>query len=120
MIFDRTQTQQVLDQAKAKAVQATKDYLNDWQLMTGGNEYSEPFYCGFAWVDAKVRSNSKLGKLLKEFGFKKHWSRAGVMQLWNPSNYSGQSMDVKEAGAMAYAEHLNANGINCSWGCRAD
>jgi len=119
MIFDKTQTQQVLDQAKSKAIQATQDYLKEWQLKTGGNQYGEPVYCGFAWVDIKTRSNSKLGKLLQENGFKKSW-RSGLLNLWDPSEYHGQSMDVKERGAWAYAEHLNANGIPCSWGSRPD
>jgi len=37
--------------------------------------------CGFSWVDVYgVRSNSKLGKALKEVGFSKSYT--GSMQLW--------------------------------------
>ena len=119
MLFDKAKMQQILDEAKAKASQASQNYLAEWKTKTGGNQYGEPMYCGFAWVDVKTRSNSKLGKLLQENGFKRSW-RSGFLNLWDPSGYYGQSMDVKERGAWAYAEHLNANGIPCNWGSRPD
>ena len=57
--------------------------------------------CGFAWVDVYgVRSNSKLGKALKEVGFSKSYS--GSLQLWNKW-WNGQSVDAAEHGATAYA-----------------
>jgi hypothetical protein len=57
--------------------------------------------CGFAWVDVyKVRSNSKLGKALKEVGFSKSYT--GSLQLWNKW-WPGQSIDAAEHGATAYA-----------------
>jgi hypothetical protein len=57
--------------------------------------------CGFAWVDVYgVRSNSKLGKALKEVGFSKSYT--GSMQLWNKW-WPGQSIDAAEHGALAYA-----------------
>lgn len=61
--------------------------------------------CGFAWVNVwGVRSNSKLGKALQSFGFRKDYT--GSLQLWNPSGHHTQSISVKEAGAYAYAEVL--------------
>ena len=61
--------------------------------------------CGFAWVNVYgVRSNSKLGKALQSFGFRKDYT--GSLQLWNPSGHNTQSISVKEAGAYAYAEVL--------------
>ncbi|MAB60977.1 MAG: hypothetical protein CMO46_10645, partial [Verrucomicrobiales bacterium] len=36
--------------AKAVAVKAQEDLLAKWVEQTGGNEYGEPMYCGFAWV----------------------------------------------------------------------
>jgi hypothetical protein len=61
--------------------------------------------CGFAWVNVYgVRSNSKLGKALQSFGFRKDYT--GSLQLWNPSGHGTQSISVKEAGAYAYAEVL--------------
>ena len=61
--------------------------------------------CGFAWVNVYgVRSNSKLGKALQSYGFRKDYT--GSLQLWNPSGHNTQSISVKEAGAYAYAEVL--------------
>jgi hypothetical protein len=61
--------------------------------------------CGFAWVNVYgVRSNSKLGKALISFGFRKDYT--GSLQIWNPSGHNTQSISVKEAGAYAYAEVL--------------
>jgi hypothetical protein len=61
--------------------------------------------CGFAWVDVYgVRSNSRLGKTLQSFGFRKSYT--GSLQLWNPSGAAVQSISVLEAGAEAYAKVL--------------
>ena len=61
--------------------------------------------CGFAWVNVYgVRSNSKLGKALQSFGFRKDYT--GSLQIWNPSGHGTQSISVKEAGAYAYARVL--------------
>jgi hypothetical protein len=61
--------------------------------------------CGFAWVNVYgVRSNSRLGKTLQSFGFRKDYT--GSLQLWNPSGSPTQSISIKEAGAYAYAEVL--------------
>jgi hypothetical protein len=83
-------------------------------------EYGEPLYCGFAWVDVSVeRSNSKLANLLKSVGFKRSWLPKRV-QLWDPVKYHGQSMDVKEAGCRAYAEVLREHGIDAYMSSRPD
>jgi hypothetical protein len=61
--------------------------------------------CGFAWVDVYgVRSNSKMGKALQSYGFRKSYT--GSLQLWNPSQAGCQSISVLEAGADAYAKVL--------------
>jgi len=61
--------------------------------------------CGFAWVNVwGVRSNSRLGKTLQSYGFRKDYT--GSLQLWNPSGSPTQSISIKEAGAYAYAEVL--------------
>ena len=87
---------------------------------TGGNEYGEPMYCGFAWVDVSVdRTNSREAKLLESIGFKKSY-RAQTMQLWDPAQHHGQSMDCKEQGAYAYAEVLRQHGFRASASSRAD
>ena len=59
--------------------------------------------CGFAWVNIYgVRSNSRLGKTLQSYGFRKDYT--GSLSLWNPSGSPTQSISIKEAGAYAYAE----------------
>jgi len=113
------ETQEILDQARVKAVEAKNEYLAGWLDRNPDNRYGEPVMCGFAWVDVKTRSNSKLGKLLQENGFRKSY-RSGVLTLWDPSNHHGQSVDVKVKGAIAYAQHLTDNGIPCEWGSRFD
>lgn len=77
--------------------------------------------CGFAWVNVwGVRSNSRLGKTLQSFGFRKSWD--GALQLWNPSKAAVQSVDCLEAGAEAYAKVLSEKlGLDrCYAGSRLD
>ena len=107
-------------QATHKAKTAVVDFLQDWNSKTGGNEYGEPMYCGFAWVDVAVtRTNSKLAKALESVGFRKSY-RPKTMTLWDPAQHRGQSMDCKEVGAQAYAEVLRSHGIDAYMGSRAD
>ena len=114
------QIDQIHTEATNKAQNAVVDFLADWNSKTGGNEYGEPMYCGFAWVDVAVtRTNSKLAKALESVGFRKS-HRAKTMTLWDPAKHRGQSMDCKEVGAQAYAEVLRAHGINAYMGSRAD
>ena len=115
--------QNILDihtEATQNAKNAVGKFLADWNAKTGGNEYGEPMYCGFAWVDVAVtRTNSKLAKALESVGFRKSY-RPKTMTLWDPAQHRGQSMDCKEQGAHAYAETLRAHGINAYMGSRAD
>ncbi len=103
--------QAIHNEAQTAAIQAENAYLS---------QHGEPLYCGFAWVDVFVaRTNSKEAKELLKVGFKKSW-RAKCLNLWSPGGYNGQSMDVKEAGAHAYAEVLTKHGFNAYMGARAD
>jgi hypothetical protein len=69
------------------------------------DQYGDRDACGFAWVDVYgVRSNSRLGKTLQSFGFRKSYT--GSLQLWNPSKAGVQSISILEAGAEAYAKVL--------------
>jgi hypothetical protein len=115
--------QNILDihtEATQNAKNAVGKFLEDWTAKTGGNEYGEPMYCGFAWVDVAVtRTNSKLAKALESIGFRKSY-RAKTMTLWDPAKHAGQSMDCKEVGARAYAEVLQRYGIQAYMGSRAD
>jgi len=107
-------------EATNAASTAVSNFLRDWTEKTGGNEYGEPMYCGFAWVDVKVtRTNDKLAKALQAVGFRKsHYPK--TMTLWDPAKHHGQSMDCKEVGAQAYAEVLRKYGIPAYMGSRAD
>ena len=78
----------------------------------------EPGYCGFAWVKVSEKASTKLGRALKTVGFRKSYN--GGLDLWNPGGSGTQSMDIKEAGAEAYAEVLRKFGINAYACSRAD
>ncbi len=107
-------------EATQNAKNAVGKFLADWNAKTGGNEYGEPMYCGFAWVDVNVgRTNSQLAKQLAAVGFRKS-HRPKTMTLWDPAQHRGQSMDCKEVGARAYAEVLQKHGIEAYMGSRAD
>ena len=115
----------VAQQATNAANIAKGAYLTKWKEATGGNEYGEPMYCGFGWVQCtpENKGNTRLGKqeraVLEDMGFRKDWTGKSY-QLWNPTGYAGQSMDVKEAGAQAYAETLRQYGFKAYMGSRAD
>lgn len=103
--------QAIHQEAYNAAVQAENDFLT---------KHGEMAYCGFAWVNVYVtRSNSKEAKLLKEIGFKRDYVPKRLC-FWKPGNYNGQSMDVLEAGARAYAEVLSKHGFRAYMGSRAD
>ena len=117
--FDAVKVQMIHTEATAAAKAAVAKMLAEWTEKTGGNQYGEPMYCGFAWVDIKERSNSKLGKALQAVGFRKSW-QGGVLQLWDPAQHRGQSMDCKEVGAQAYADVFRSYGVEMYMGSRAD
>jgi len=105
--------------AEQSAKTAQHDFLQQWNDSTGGNAYGEPVYCGFAWANIYgIKGNTKLGKRLKAAGLEQDYTKA--YSVWNPGQYHGQSMDVKEAGARAYANVLTAYGFRASAGSRAD
>ena len=107
-------------EASQAAKNAVGQFLTDWRSKTGGNEYGEPMYCGFAWVDVNVdRTNSKEAKALASVGFKKSY-RPKTMTMWDPAKHNGQSMDCKEVGAQAYADVLRKYGFKAYMGSRAD
>ena len=104
-------TQTIFDEAKNAATQAEQSFIA---------KHGEMAYCGFAWVDVFVeRTNSKEAKELLAVGFRKSY-RPKTLCLWTCGSYHGQSMDVKEAGAQAYAEVLQHYGFRAYMGSRAD
>lgn len=62
-------------------------------------------YCGFAWIEVKGDMRKNIAKELKRAGFAPYTK--GLLWLYNPSDACTQSMDVKEAGAYAYADKFN-------------
>ena len=124
-------TATIAQELRIAASEAAQDYVNEWTRKTGGNQYGEPMYCGFAWVTVypqfEHKGNTKLGKTeRKEFtavmaalGLKPDYT-GKAYQLWNPSGWHGQSMDVKEAGATAAAKVLRKYGFTAYMGSRAD
>ena len=109
----------ILAEAKASAAIAASSFLDDWNASTGGNDYGEPMYCGFAWVNIyKIKGNTKLGRAMKQAGYTKDYT--GAYQIYNPAGYGGQSMDVKEAGARAAAKVFEQYGFTAYPGGRAD
>ena len=70
-------------------------------------EYGEhPGNCGFAWVSAGVKGNTKVGKSYIAQGFNKDY--VGGYKLWNPGKSFTQDMSAKYAGAKAYVNTVKA------------
>ena len=94
--FNAEKVQDACNEAGIQARTAAKAFLQ---------AHGDRDCCGFAWVTVyDVRSNSKLGKALAGYGFRKAYG--GGLQLWNPSGMGVQSISVLEAGADAYAKVL--------------
>jgi hypothetical protein len=109
----------IMQEAKQSAAIAAQSFLDDWNASTGGNQYGEPMYCGFAWVNIyNIKGNTKLGRAMKQAGYTKDYT--GAYQIYNPAGYGGQSMDVKEAGARAAAKVFEQYGFTAYPGGRAD
>jgi hypothetical protein len=105
----------MLNQIVEEAFTAARTAEADFRARHG-----EPGYCGFAWVDVYVdRTNSKQAKELIAAGFKKDY-KPKCLSVWNPGGSFTQSMDIKEAGAHAFAEVLRAAGLRAYAGSRAD
>lgn len=99
-----------------EATEAAKAAANKFfQEKLGGRDQ---YACGFAWVTVFEKANTKLGRRLKEIGFRKSYS--GGLQLWNPSHFGCQNVDTLEAGAEAYAAVLKKYGIEAYAGSRLD
>ena len=76
--------------------------------------------CGFGWVDVYVdRTNSKQAKELIKAGFRKDY-KPKCLSMWDPAGLPVQNIDIKEAGAYAYANYLQALGLKAYAGSRLD
>ena len=110
--------QQVVQEAKMAAYQAADQlHKNTYQGRDCGA-------CGFAWVTVyehggkRIHGNSKIATALKAAGVRP--SYGGGLQLWNPSGYPVQNIDVLEAGARAAAEVFRQHGFVAYSGSRLD
>jgi hypothetical protein len=113
------QIQDIIIEAKQAAKNASHAWVADWTAKTGGNEYGEPMYCGFASTKIYgVKASTKMGRAMKAAGLEKDYS--GAFSIWNPSEWRGQSMDVKEAGAQACADVFEKYGFRAYMESRAD
>ena len=74
--------------------------------------------CGFAWVTVFEKASTKLGRRLKEVGFRKAYD--GGLQLWNPSKFGCQNVDTLYEGAKAAAEVFARHGFRAYAGSRLD
>lgn len=112
--FDAGAVQSACETAELEARKAAAKFF---QEKLGGRDQ---FACGFAWVNVYgVRSNSRMGKTLQTFGFRKSYT--GGLQLWNPSKAMVQNVDTLEAGAEAYAQILRDKlGLEAYAGSRLD
>ena len=82
-------------------------------------KHGEPIYpCGFAWV-VITDGRSPFVRWLKSCNIgNKNYGKG--WQIWNPNESMTQSVDIKEAGARAFAEALQAQGIECYYSSRLD
>ena len=118
-MYTASDVQAIKQEAIESAQKAAVEFLADWNAKTGGNEYGEPMYCGFASTKIYgVKGNTKLGKAFKQAGLEKDYS--GAYSIWNPSGHGGQSMDVKEVGAQACADVFRKYGFTAYMESRAD
>lgn len=114
-----TTVQQVFNEASALADSKTTQYIDE---KLGGQD---AYPCGFAWVNIyeyegkKIRANSNMGKALAALGARKS-EYEKCFKVWNPSGTMMQNMDAKEAGARAFAEHLQQFGFTAYAGSRMD
>lgn len=94
-----------------------------------GNAVLEPTYCGFAWVIVRRKANPDFIKAMKsaaafgsggsrhDLGSPTGWANKGQRTTatdWSfhgPGEYRGQSMDIKEVGAKAFAKVLSDAGL---------
>lgn len=107
-----------LSQVIAAAKKAAVDAVEKMRAQYAHLPYGEPAYCGFAWVEIPD-GRSPLVREMKRCGVgQKHWKKGWM--IWGPGDHRGQSMDIHEAGARAYAQVLREHGFAAHAASRAD
>ena len=108
-------------QILAEADQAAETAAEEAYKRNGNTDWDA---CGFAWVNIfrfngrKLDGRTKLARLLKQAGLRQDYTRA--FSVWNPGNYGGQSISIKEDAARAYANVLKQHGFEAYPGSRMD
>lgn len=100
-----------------EASEAARKAADEMYQRMGGDR----LMCGFAWVNIYgVSLATKQGKEFAKIGFRKGYGRKAPIELWNPSRHNAQNVDIKEAGARAYAEVFKRHGFEAYAGSRLD
>lgn len=103
-------------EAVAAAKEAVEEKVALWTERYGSAEAGA---CGFAWVNVyDVKLSTKVGKEFEAVGFRKSYHKG--IELYNPAGYPGQNIDIKEAGAVAYAKVFEKYGFKACAGSRLD
>lgn len=113
MEFTQDQIEAIVLESKQAAYDASNKFFKE--VMGSKDQYP----CGFAWVSIYgIKGNTKLGKMFKAAGVEKSYDK--TYQIWNPSGFSVQSVDVLLAGARAAAAVLTKYGFRAYSGSRLD
>ena len=111
----------ILNEARTAAAAAVK---------AAGPENTRAFNCGFAWVTIDGMSGlarwcrtekNKLGG--NDYSRTGHLGSKGYprgWQFWNPGDFAGQDVSIKEKGAIAFRDVLAKHGIVGTVGSRLD
>ena len=106
--------QEIFEAAERAAQEATEKHIAKY-----GDEMKGAWgACGFAWVVVRPARGAFIKWCKANDKGSKYWS--GGWEFWNPSNYPGQNVDYKAAGAKAFCEVLQKNGLDASWSTRLD
>ena len=113
--MNKEELENILTEAQSAAIARSTDLYK---------KHGDSVMCGFAWVyidkydNKPIKGNTKIGKMLKGAEIHQDYTRA--FQVWGGTWYGGQSIDIKEAGAQAYAEVLRKYGFEVRTGSRYD
>lgn len=104
-------------EAVAAAKSAAADEAARWTEKFGSPEVAGA--CGFAWVNVyKVKLSTKVGKEFEAVGFRKSYHKG--IEIYNPAGYVGQNVNIKYAGAKAYADVFKKYGFDAYAADRLD
>lgn len=107
-------TQEQINTIVAEAMQAAQQAAAAFHA-----QYGDCDACGFAWTNIRgVRGNTRLGRMLKAAGVRQDYTK--TFQIWNPSKFPTQSMNILEAGADAATQVFRKYGFEASTGSRMD